>query len=63
VSYSLCIWVEFTCFGLYPTTIIRYNERTTDEVVEQEKEEEKKEENSSFSSFVYGCVLPSCYNN
>ena len=56
--------VEFTCFGLlsdYDDSIWR--ERKIDEEMEKKKKKKEEEENSSFSSFVYGSALPSCYNN
>jgi hypothetical protein len=57
VSCSLCIYAEFTCFGLYPTTIIRYDERTTQGEVEKEKEGKKKKKSrrSRLSSIAVCC--------
>ncbi len=39
-----------------------WRERKIDEEIEK-RSRRKEEENSSFSSFVYGSALPSCYNN
>jgi hypothetical protein len=49
LSYSLYIWIRFTCFSTHPIVIIRYNEKRSN----RKKKKEKKKKKTRHSRLSY----------